>query len=85
MQQQDEMMDFVWRLNAADNGAFEIKGLYDEFLQKKKDFLKIRKSVRAYTAQCDYLEYEIKKNLERLKNLNKTLGEVIDVLEDPNE
>jgi len=80
MEKQNEMMDIVWLLNAADNSAFEAKGLYLEFLRRQEDFQQVKQSFSAHTPQHDYLEQEIRRNLENLENLQKTIQEVIGVL-----
>jgi len=83
MNKQNEMMNFVWLLNAADNSAFETRGLWLEFLRRQQDFQNIRQSVPANTPQGDYLEREIQLNLENLQNLHKTVGDVIEALRLP--
>ena len=83
MNKQNKMMDFVWLLNAADNNAFETKELYSEFLRQKEDFLQVRQSLPANTAQNDYMENEIRRNLESAEDLQKKIQEVIDILRLP--
>ena len=80
MNKQNEMMDFVWLLNAADNSAFETKGLYLEFLRQQDDFQQIKRDISANTPQSDYLEQEIRRNLENLEDLQARIQEVIGVL-----
>ena len=80
MNQQNEMMDFVWLLNAADNSALETKGLYLEFLRHKQDFQQVRQSFPQNTSQSDYLEQEIRLNLENLEDLQARIQEVIGTL-----
>ncbi|MDR2712807.1 MAG: hypothetical protein LBB91_06815 [Clostridiales bacterium] len=80
MNKQNEMMDFVWLLNAADNSAFETKGLYLEFLRRKQDFQQVRQSFPLNTSQSDYLEQEIRRNLENLEDLQARIQEVIGAL-----
>ena len=81
MNKQNEMMDFVWLLNAASASAFETKELYLEFLRREQDFLKLKMSIPSNSVQGDYLEQEIKKNLENFEDLQKRIQEVIVVLQ----
>ena len=91
MNKQNGMMNFVWLLNAAANSAFEVNSLCREFLQSQKEFSEMRSSLSANTdasidanaARSNYLEGEIRRSLESLNNLNKTVQEVIDVLSLP--
>jgi len=83
MNKQNEMMNYVWLLNAAENSAFETKGLYEEFLKQEQGFRNVNGSLTANTPQCDYLEKEIKRNLESLEDLQKKIVEIIGVLKSP--
>jgi len=78
------MMDFVWRLNAACNSAFEVKALCRDFLQRKRELQELRRSfsenMDTNAARSDYLEGEIRRTLESLNDLGKTVQELIDVL-----
>jgi hypothetical protein len=80
MNKQNAMMDFIWLLNAVDNSAFETKGLYIEFLRQQQEFQQIRRSVPANTPQSDYMEREIRRNLDNLENTQKIIQEVINIL-----
>jgi response regulator RpfG family c-di-GMP phosphodiesterase len=80
MQKQNEMMDFVWLLNAADNSAYETKGLYTEFLRRQNEFLENRRNVLGNESQNKYLEQELSRNLESYKELQIKINEVIKVL-----
>jgi hypothetical protein len=80
MNKQNDMMNFVWLLNAADNSAFETKELWLEFLRQRQNFQDVRQSVLTNTPQGDYLEREIQQNLENLQSLQKTVGDVIEAL-----
>ncbi|MDR2713328.1 MAG: hypothetical protein LBB91_09495 [Clostridiales bacterium] len=80
MQNQGKMMDLVWLLNAAAGSAFETKGLYLEFLRRQEDFKEIRKNLSAGGLQYDYLEQEIRQNLENIESLRESIQEVIKIL-----
>jgi len=80
MNTQNEMMDFIWLLNAADNSAFEAKGLYMEFLRRQEDFRQLRRSLPANTPLSEHLEQEIRRNLENLDDLQTRIQEVIGIL-----
>jgi cell fate (sporulation/competence/biofilm development) regulator YlbF (YheA/YmcA/DUF963 family) len=80
MNEQNELMDFVWLLNAAVNSSFEAKELYLEFLRRRQDFGGIRQSLAAGSPQGVYLEQEIARDLESFEGLQQSLQEVIGVL-----
>ena len=80
MDTQNEMMDYIWLLNSADNSSFELKELYAEFLRRKDDFGVMRQSIPGGTAQSDYLQQELRRYLKNLADLHKTAGEVIGIL-----
>jgi len=80
MNKQNEMMNFVWLLNAADNSAFETKGLCLEFLRHKLDFQKLRQSFPVNTERSNYLEQEIRRSLESFEDLQNSIQELIGVL-----
>lgn len=78
---QNEMMEFIWLLNAASNSAYETKELYLEFLKQQENFNKVAHGLEADTPQRDFLEKEIKLNLESLEDLQKRIQEAIDILQ----
>ena len=80
MNKQNEMMNFIWLLNAAFNSAFETKELFLEFLKYQQDFRELRQRIPANTPQRDFLEKEIQQNLEHAEDLKKKIQEVIDIL-----
>ena len=80
MDTQNEMMDYIWLLNAADNSSFELKELYAEFLRRKDDFGVMRQSIPRGTDQSDYVQQELRRYLENLAKLHETIGEAIGVL-----
>ena len=83
MNRQNEMMESVWLLNAIDNSAFETRELCAEFLRQGQGFKELRRSIPANSGQGDYLEQEIKRNLEGFEGLRKKIQEVIDILRSP--
>ena len=68
------------RLNAADNSAFETKGLYTEFLSQKDDFKKTSLCLEANKPKYDFFAREILRNLESMEELRTTIDEAIGVL-----
>ena len=83
MKEQNEMMNFVWLLNAAASSAYETCLLYREFLEQSQGFQKVINSVPAGTPQSKYMEEELRKNLETLEDYQKIIQEVIDLIKTP--
>ena len=83
MNKQNEMMNYVWLLNAAENSAYETKGLYEEFLKQEQGFKNVKNSLSANTPQNDYFEKELRRNLESLEDLQKKMEKIIAVLKTP--
>ena len=80
MKNQNEMMRYIWLLNAASNSAYETKELCKEFLRQKQEFQKINADVRDDMAQSAYVKQEIQKNIESLEELQSCIAGVLDTL-----
>ena len=80
MNKKNEMMNYIWLLNAADNSAFEVKELYEEFKERQTDFIAALREFSISDEKRTYLQQEIYSNLDSLAGLQKTLQEVTHIL-----
>lgn len=80
----NQVMDFVWLLNAADNSSLEVKDLYSRFLSNRDMFHKLKEETDNNPDCREYLGKEIRRSLKSINELKELLDEAFEVLQNYN-